>query len=152
MLSFMGIDPFAAAPPHLKYPGKGQVAWITDPPGMLNVLDAGVVLDFDRARFIFEQVEAAMKKRWPHARRFHYIHDFSRIANYDAKARSAMMEWAGQRKQEVEHVILIAPPMNAVVRMGVRTAIALLHFGGMKIELADSLADALAKLPLRPAA
>jgi len=116
---------------------------------MLNHVLAGTYVLADAAQYITTAVEAEMKQRFPDAKRYYYVHDFSGISGYETSARRIMTDWGMSRRHEVQKVIVVTSPMNPLVRMGVGTAVAILRVAGMNIEISESLADTIARYGLR---
>lgn len=115
---------------------------------MLNEVLAGACVLADVAQYITTAVEAEMKRRFPDAKRYYYVHDFSKISGYETSARRIMTDWGMSRRHEVQKVIVITSPMNPLVRMGVSSAVAILRVAGMNIEISESLADTIARYGL----
>ncbi len=145
------VHPFDGSPPDRCSRLAEARSWITDPPGMVNEFAPGVFVTAELARYVIDEVEAEMKRRWPSARRFVYVHDLSRISGYAPEARRLLTDWGLARREEAERVVIVTSPTNALVRMGISTATAVLRAAGMNIEVADALAPVLLRERLRPA-
>ncbi len=139
-----------ACAPHLRSPGGEVSSWIVEPAGMLNEASRGCFVTAALARFITAQVEALMKRVFPDGK-YIYVHDFSRISGYEPRARRILTDWGISRRREVETIVVVTSPSNAIVRMGVSTAAAVLRARGVDIHVADSLAEVVRAHGIRPA-
>ena len=147
----MRRPPLTASPPHLRSPKRDVRSWIVDPPGMLNETLPGTFVGAEIAHYITGAVEAEMKRRFPTAGKYIYVHDFSQAAGYTTQARRILTDWGMSRRHEADRVIIVTSLSNTMVRMGVSTATAVLRTAGMNIEVVDSLGAVIERHGLKPA-
>jgi hypothetical protein len=134
-----GATSFELSAPHVASPGGEVRSWIVTPPGMLNVVQQGVLFTAAMARFISVDVEAEMKRRHPQATKFIYVHDFSGAVGYEPEARRILTSWGLSRVSEAERVVIVTSPSTSLIRMAVSTAAVVLRVAGMDVEVADDL-------------
>jgi hypothetical protein len=143
-------SPFPGITPHLHPPRARVRTWFIEPAGMLNKVDPGAVINAAVATHISEHVYNLMRARFPLASRYLYIHDFSESASYDTQGRQILTQWAMRVRNQIENVVVIAPPMNTLFIMGLDTVAMMLRMSGIPFEVVHSLDAVRSRYPIRP--
>lgn len=143
-------SPFPGITPHLHPPRARVRTWFIEPAGMLNKVDRGAVINAAVATHISEHVYNLMRARFPLASRYLYIHDFSDSASYDTQGRQILTQWAMRVRNQIENVVVIAPPMNTLFSMGIDTVAMMLRMSGIPFEVVYNLEAVRSRYQIRP--
>ncbi|HRI50801.1 MAG TPA: hypothetical protein PLW65_11520 [Pseudomonadota bacterium] len=143
-------SPFPGITPHLHPPRARVRTWFIEPAGMLNKVDRGAVINAAVATHISEHVYNLMRARFPLASRYLYIHDFSESASYDTQGRQILTQWAMRVRNQIENVVVIAPPMNTLFSMGIDTVAMMLRMSGIPFEVVYNLEAVRSRYQIRP--
>jgi hypothetical protein len=128
--------------PHFSSPWLAS--WVIDPPGMLNQMLVSHVTE-EHVLSITQDVDALMRKRWPHAGKYLYIHDFSRVQGYDTAARKILQDWGIASRSEISMVLVVVPQANKILRMGAQAGTTFLRALGVPIEVSSTVKEAVEK-------
>jgi len=143
-------SPFPGITPHLNPPRARVRTWFIEPAGMYNKIDPGAQVTAAVATYISEHVYNLMRSRFPLARRFLYIHDFSEAASYDTQGRHILTQWAMRVRAQIDSVIVVTPPLNSVFHMGINTVAMMLRLSGIPFEIVRSVDEVRARYPIKP--
>lgn len=145
-------SPFPGITAHLHPPRARVRTWFIEPAGMCNKIDPGASVTAEVATYISEHVYNLMRARFPLARRFLFIHDFSEAAGYDTQGRQILTQWAMRVRSQIENVFVITPPLNSVFHMGINTVAMTLRLGGIPFETIQHVDEVRARYPIKPCA
>src|SRR5690349_9342099 len=132
-------SPFPGITPHLQPPRTRVRTWFIEPAGMCNKIEPGAQVTAPVATYISEHIYNLMRARFPLARRFLYIHDFSEAASYDTQGRQILTQWAMRVRDQIECVFVITPPLNSVFHMGISTVAMMLRLSGIPFEVVETM-------------
>lgn len=135
--------------PHFADESLGVSVYFTNPPGMVVRYRQGTAFEGPVATFVSEQADAALRQRFPGVAKFYFVEDFSGCVSYSTEARQIMTAWGKRIKDSTITTVVVPPPMNPVLLMGINTAIAVLKVAGVGIELAKSLDEAVSRHGLK---
>lgn len=146
--------PFGGVAPHFEDADSGVEAWFLDPPGMLTRVAGHDAIDLPVARCLtgplWREVEALGRARG--ATRYTIVHDWTSTRSYAANARNLLTTWCLDHRGELERAIVVVSPLGPVVSAGVKLAQSLLAVAGLRLELAESLDEVIAREHLTPLA
>lgn len=141
-------DPFASVPPDTDDPVTGVRAWTTRPPGVFLRVRTGTFLDVDVAMRLTATRE--LRPRLPAGAKLRFVFDLRGAIGYSTNARQLISSWVLDERESIAKVVLLAPE-SAVFRMGLATLMLGLRTAGVETQIADSLADVVARKDLVPA-
>ncbi len=135
--------------PHFGDEALGVSIYFTDPPGMIVRYKQGTAFEAPIATFVSVQGYAALQKRFPGSTKFHFVQDFSGAVSYTTEARQIMTSWGKRIKDATVMTVVVPPPLNPVLQMGITTALAVLNVAGARIEVAKTLVEAVGRHGLK---
>ncbi len=143
--------PFPGVKPDYSDERIGVYCWFTEPAGILYRYSPGLYIDETVATLVSTTCDAMLHKRFPETKRLQYVHDFSDAGGYSTKARQILVEWGRRVRGDVLRTVMIAPPTNAFIRMGISAGVAVLRVLGGDVSVYDTLAEAIKAYEIRPA-
>jgi hypothetical protein len=127
-------------------------AWFTDPPGVIIQMLEPSRGTKAMADWMVGPGLDRLRSRFPHAQRLYFVLDVSAMNGRDPAARVVLMDKAREIAGLFEHSFVIPPlKANPVYTATLHAAAALLSAFGVKLEIASSLADVIARCKLKPA-
>jgi hypothetical protein len=127
------------------------VAWVTDPPGMVNRLACRCRVTDRIAKAMTVDVDAEMRKRWPGSK-YTYVHDFSLGIGYDDDALRMLVEWGRNSMRDVAAIIVVISKSTAIYdKAAVHAGKIALKIFGVPMEISESLDEVVERYKLRPA-
>ncbi len=143
--------PFDGVVPTLVERDLGVYIWfVADPDGWIVRYTPGATLTPAMATWVSTDAEAVLRERFPKGR-YTFVQDFSDLAGYEGGARKIYVDWGTRIRSRIERTILVPPPMNPMMRMGVSAGMLALRVVGVTIETQPSVEQAIARYGLRPA-
>ena len=136
--------------PHVSYGPLHAI--ILDPPGMLDWVDPGTKITVEIAHDLTVNVDRVMRERWPDAKKFLYVHDFSRAVDYQQESLEMLIDWGKRSIREVAGIwVVIGPLTRTVDKAAVHFGARALNLFGVPMGVSNHVAELLREHGLRPA-
>jgi hypothetical protein len=127
------------------------VAWLSEPPGMVNRLRVPCRVTRQIATSMTVDVDAEMRKRWPNDK-YVYVHDFSLGIGYDDDALRMLVEWGRNSMRDVAAIVVVISKSTAIYdKAAVHAGKIALKIFGVPMEISESLDEVVERYKLRPA-
>ena len=127
------------------------MAWITDPPGMVNQVTYGSRVTAKVALDMTIEVDRAMRARWPR-KKYIYVHDFSRAVGYDEEAVRILVEWGKNSMNDVAAIVVVVGTQHSELeKVGVYSGKIALKIFGVPMEISESIDETIKRYGIRPA-
>jgi hypothetical protein len=143
--------PFEGVAPTLVERNLGVYIWfLADPDGWIVRYNPGATLTAAMAGYVSNDAAAVLQERFPTSR-YTFVQDFSGLVGYETGARKIYVDWGTRIRDRIERTILVPPPMNPMMKMGVSAGILALRLAGVTIETQATVELAIARYRLQPA-
>lgn len=141
---------FQGASPHIVHGALSS--WVLEPAGELDRIADGEKLTPEIARHLTVDVDAAMRRHCPGAKRFYFVHDYTGVAAYDWEAVEMLISWGARSMREVAAIVLVvsptvAPDIRAAAEQGQKQ----LGLLGVEMSISTDLHEVVRRYGLRPA-
>jgi len=143
--------PFDGVAAHYSSPKHGFYAWfIVDPDGWICRYSPGLVLTGELAEHVVTDGWTALQAHFPSTERFFFVQDFVDMVSYESSARVTFTDWGKRIAKRTSRTVVIPPPMNPMIRVGLQAATAALRLTGSHLETSPSVQQAIKKYALHP--
>ncbi len=139
-----------ATPPHLAHPEEAMSIWFTEPLGLLSQVTRPATGSVKMARFISELAwPALLELRGAEQQPMFIVHDLSLLEDVEPDAGRILTMFGLSARRDIERVVIVEPPsLPRLVHHAINAAGSALGLIGVRMELVESLDEALDRYQL----
>ena len=141
-----------AAPPTLYSPQRVAAVWLLEPAGALVQFIEPAKGTLEQASWLVDVGFHVLDAYYPHRDDLLFVFDMSNMVGRSAAARSVLLNAAKVLCQRFSHVIVV-PPQDypPMYLQAFQASIAVVRMLGLRVTIAGSSAEVIARYGLRPA-
>jgi hypothetical protein len=141
-----------AAPPTLYGPQRVLAAWLVEPAGALVQFVEPAKGTLEQATWLVDVGFHVLDAYYPRRDDLLFVFDLSNMVGRSAAARSVLLNAAKALRRRFSHIVVVPPKdYPPMYLQAFHASLALVRLLGLRVSVANSSADAIARYGLRPA-